>query len=127
MTDGDVERLASKAVKETLAIPASLRREAAERDQGICRCCGRFVGDQGALHHIDFGGDRVGMGGRRHHSLDNLLTVGWTPDHECHVQHLHGRKLFWLPYAKQCAVQPGVTMFQLRRWHEASLRRARRR
>ena len=106
----------SKAQRETLAIPAGLRLEVAERDQGICRVCGRFVGEQGAVHHINFGGDRTGMGGRRHHALANLLTVGWAFEHDCHERILHGNKLLWLPYAQQAAMTKGVTMFQLRRW-----------
>lgn len=118
----DDEKLLSKAQKETLAIPARLRREVAERDQGICRVCGRWVGEQGAIHHIDFGGDRVGMGGRRVHELANLLTVGWLYEHDCHSV-LHGRKLLWLPYAKQAALRRGVTVYQLRRWDLARQRR----
>lgn len=115
------EKLVGKARRETLAIPESLRAEVAERDQGICRCCGRYVGEQGAVHHINFGGDAVGMGGRRHHELTNLLTVGWTPQHDCHGL-LHGTKLLWLPYAQRAAQQRGVTMLQLKRWDQRALR-----
>ena len=117
-TEEELDRLGSKAKRETLSIPASIRAEVAERDQGICRVCGRWVGEDGAIHHIDFGGDVVGMGGRRRHALDNLLTVGWAWGHDCHVGILHGRKLLWLPYAKQAAITPGVTCFQLRRWEQ---------
>lgn len=122
----DGEELRSPAARETLAIPEALRREVAERDQGICRFCGRFVGESGAVHHVDFGGDLVGMGGRRHHALENLLTVGWLPGHDCHLGMLHARKLLWQPYARLAARRPGVTILQLRRWDLAQQRRSQR-
>lgn len=104
--------------KETLAIPASVRAEVDERDGGLCRFCGQFVGPQRALHHIAYGGDFQGMGGRRLHRPDNLLTVGWLFDHDCHSI-LHGNKNRWMELALQAAVTPGVTVLQLERWRRA--------
>lgn len=101
--------------QETLAIPAHIRSEVDERDAGICRFCGRFVGEARALHHIRFGGDEVGMGGRRIHLVENLLTVGWMFDHDCHSI-LHSNKNLWLPFALEAAVTPGVTVLKLHRW-----------
>lgn len=101
--------------KETLAIPAKMRAEVDERDQGYCRVCGRYVGEARALHHIRFGGDVQGMGGRRLHRVDNLITVGWLFQHDCHSM-IHADKGLWTPLAIQVAVNPGVTMLQLHRW-----------
>ena len=103
--------------KETLAIPARMRAEVDERDQGMCRFCGRFVGEARALHHIVYGGSTVGMGGRRHHAVTNLLTVGWLFDHDCHSI-LHGNKRLWTPLALEAALHPGLTVLQLYRWGE---------
>lgn len=104
---------------ETLAIPGALRDEVDERDQGMCRVCGRHAG-QRALHHIRYGGDAQGMGGRRLHRLDNLVTVGWLFDHDCHTL-VHRRKHLWLPVLAQAAVTPGVTALQLLRWRRRQL------
>ena len=101
--------------KETLAIPAAMRAEVDERDQGICRFCGRFVGESRALHHIVYGGDAQGVGGRRHHAPENLLTVGWLFQHDCHTI-IHQNKRLWMPLGLVAAKSPGVTMLQLYRW-----------
>lgn len=98
---------------ETLAIPDALRLQVAERDQGHCRFCGRYE-ENAAIHHVRFGGDVVGMGGRRQHYLENLLTVGWLYGHDCHSR-LHDRKTYWMPYVLGALATPGATVLQLRR------------
>ena len=101
--------------KETLAIPDSMRVEVDERDGGHCRVCGRYAGEMRALHHIEYGGDYVGIGGRRRHHPDNLVTVGWLWEHDCHTI-VHGNKRLWVPVLKQVVAMPGVTGLQLLRW-----------
>lgn len=103
------------AVKETLAIPQRLREQVDERDGHHCRVCGKHLGEQRALHHIRFGGSRQGMGGRREHDLDNLITVCWMWPGNCHDL-VHGQKSLWLPVLEALTVTPGVTGLQLRRW-----------
>lgn len=100
--------------RETLEIPADIRAEVDERDGGHCRFCGRFE-EARALHHILYGGDYQGMGGRRRHAVENLITVGWFGSHDCHSI-IHGNKRLWLPLALEVAQTPGVTMLQLKRW-----------
>jgi hypothetical protein len=105
---------------ETLAIPERLRREVAMRDCGFCRMCGKYLGDRTAIHHIFFGGDLQGMGGRRKHELDNLVSLCWLPgDNDCH-QRAHSRKGFWQPHLHTAiTTQHGnVTAFQLARWEQ---------
>lgn len=115
----------ARAERETLEIPEAIRAAVDARDRLFCRFCGRYEGARRALHHIAYGGDRQGMGGRRRHHLDNLLTVGWLFEADCHSI-IHGDKGLWMPYALTAAVTPGVTMLQLRRWSAARpLRRAR--
>lgn len=82
---------------ETLEIPAWLRKAVDDRDGGFCRMCGKFLGQRRAIHHIYFGGDVQGMGGRRRHELDNVVSLCWLPgDSDCH-QRAHSRKDFWQP------------------------------
>lgn len=110
---GNVSKADGKA--ETLAIPKWLRDEVQARDQGVCRLCGRHE-EYLAIHHIVFGGGAgPGMGGRRIHELDNLLSVGWMYQHDCHSL-IHGDKGLWSPLAHEVIKRPGVTMLQLRRW-----------
>lgn len=106
---------------ETLAIPAAMRREVDERDNYFCRMCGQFAGERRALHHIIYGGDAVGMGGRRLHRVDNLLTVGWLFEHDCHSI-IHSNVRRWRPLALEVIKHPGVTMLQLERWQRTRLR-----
>jgi hypothetical protein len=102
---------------ETLQIPGHLREAVDERDGGFCRMCGKFLGNRRAVHHIYFGGDVQGMGGRRHHDLDNLVSLCWLPgDNDCHSR-AHSRKKHWQPLLLQvitCA--NNVTAYQLSRW-----------
>ena len=75
----------NKAVRESLSIPTDVRAVVDERDQHFCRVCGEYLGpDRRALHHIVYGGDDVGMGGRRVHNPDQIITVGWLPGQDCH-------------------------------------------
>jgi 5-methylcytosine-specific restriction endonuclease McrA len=100
---------------ETLAIPADIREAVDARDQRHCRVCGQHLDEARALHHIHYGGDRQGMGGRRKHDLDNLITVCWMWPGNCHDL-VHSQKRLWLPVLEQLTVTPGVTGLQLRRW-----------
>lgn len=109
--------------EETVAIPAHLRRAVDERDGGFCRMCGKFLGERRAIHHIYFGGDVQGMGGRRHHDLDNLVSLCWLPgDADCH-QRAHSRKGFWQPLLLEVITCPQrLTAYQIAR-HRARDRR----
>lgn len=109
----------SKGGEETLAIPQYLRDAVDDRDVGFCRMCGKFLGERRAIHHIYFGGDVQGMGGRRHHELDNLVSLCWQPfDNDCH-QRAHSRKSFWQPLLLQVITCPNrVTALQIAR-HQA--------
>lgn len=98
---------------EARSIPTSVREEVVERDGYACRLCGR--GNNLILHHVHYGGDAVGMGGRRFHHPDNIVTLGGAFDHQCH-QIVHGRKPLWVPILEAVIVQPGVTGLQIKRW-----------
>lgn len=102
---------------ETLAIPQKLRDAVDARDAGFCRLCGRFLGERRSIHHIYFGGDLQGMGGRRKHELDNLVSLCWLPyDNDCH-QRAHSRKAYWQEYLSAVLAQPlKTTALQLARW-----------
>ena len=105
----------SRAGRETLAISASLRAEVDERDGTHCRVCGKWLGEARAVHHIRFGGSRQGLGGRRDHTLSNLITVCWMWGGNCHDL-VHANKNLWVPLLEQTITVPGVTAMQLRRW-----------
>jgi 5-methylcytosine-specific restriction endonuclease McrA len=109
---------------ETSAIPQSVRSQVDIRDKGICRFCGKFLGfNRRAIHHIRFGGDAQGMGGRRDHALDNLLTVCWLPgDNDCHGI-LHKDKPRWMELALEVAIRSGITVLQLERWQKRALKK----
>lgn len=102
---------------ETLDIPQHLRDAVDERDGGFCRMCGVFLGERRAIHHIFYGGDLQGMGGRRSHYLDNLVSLCWLPgDMGCHDR-AHSRKTFWQPLLAAAVTRPDrITAFQLARW-----------
>lgn len=115
MIEPGPDEAVGKAVKETLAIPQSLREAVDERDQLHCRVCGKWLGADRAMHHIRYGGPRQGMGGRREHDLTNLITVCWMWGGNCHDL-VHSNKSLWLPLLEQTVAVPGVTAMQLRRW-----------
>jgi hypothetical protein len=108
------------APSESLAIPQSVRDEVDARDAFHCRFCGRHEENR-AIHHCQFGGDDVGMGGRRLHVLENLITVGWTPGHDCHSI-IHSNKDLWLPLTLEVVKHPGTTVLQLKRWRDRKMR-----
>ncbi len=97
-------------------IPAAVRKLIDERDKFFCRVCGIFCGKhRRAIHHCEFGGDARGMGGRRVHDPDKMLSVCWLPgDNNCH-QRLHADKERWQVFALVAAVTPGVTVLALER------------
>jgi hypothetical protein len=124
MSDPD-EPVLNRAGRETLAIPAALRAEVDDRDRLHCRVCGRWLGDARALHHIHYGGDRQGMGGRREHSVGNLVTVCWMYGAAdgmpaCHDL-VHGSKALYVPLLEAVITHPGVTVLSLMRWQNRRL------
>lgn len=101
---------------ESLAIPPSIRAQVDARDGLHCRVCGRFLGERRALHHIKYGGDERGVGGRRKHVVAEIVTVCWQPgDGDCH-ELVHGNKALWQPLLLAVVQRPGLTALQLRRW-----------
>lgn len=107
--------------EESLSIPQDIRDAVDERDQTYCRICGKFLGERRGLHHIEYGGDYVGMGGRRVHVTDKILTVCWLPgdpayrSRPCHDV-VHQQKGVWVPILLTVVSRPGVSAYQLRRW-----------
>lgn len=116
------------ARRETLAIPAAIRDAVDERDQLHCRVCGKWLGDRRALHHVVYGGDARGMGGRRVHEVTEIVTVCWLPGDplpgvpSCH-ERVHSNKSVWQPLLLAVAQRRGVTALQLRRWQKSRTRR----
>jgi 5-methylcytosine-specific restriction endonuclease McrA len=94
-------------------IPAHLRSEVYGRDNGTCRMCGRG-GIPTQIHHIIYGGDARGMGGRRIHNVDEMVTL----DASCH-ELAHSDKGKWQPLLLLAIQKPGLTAFQLQRWRAA--------
>ncbi len=104
------------AKEESLAIPLDVRRAVDARDNTTCRVCGKHLGDRRALHHIIYGGDERGMGGRRIHNPHEIVTVCWLPgDGDCH-QLVHSAKKVWQPLLLEVAQRSGITALQLKRW-----------
>ncbi len=106
--------------EETLAIPQQMRRWIDERrDYGYCRFCGKLLLQRRALHHIRYGGSAGGMGARRDHSVDNLISLCHLPgDNDCH-QRVHGNKSLYQPLLEELIFggHPShVTVLQLMRW-----------
>lgn len=102
--------------QETLEIPQWCRREVDQRDCGFCRMCGKYLGERRAIHHIFFGGDRQGMGGRRHHDPAEMVSLCWLPgDNDCH-QKAHAHKDWSQRYLPLALANPGRTALQLSRW-----------
>jgi len=91
-------------------VPADVRDFVLERDGSCCRVCGRYV-ETPALHHIVF---------RSQGGLDvpsNLITIGWVPWHDCHLQIAHGPQArSWREIFLAIAERPGVTALQAQRW-----------
>lgn len=99
----------SEAELERRPVARDVRAAVIARDGSCCRVCGRFV-EYPALHHIEY---------RSEGGLDieeNLVVVGWSPGHDCHLGIAHANKRLWQPILKIAAVTPGVTAFQLHRW-----------
>lgn len=106
------------AENETLAIPQALRDAVDDRDGGFCRLCGKFLGTRRAIHHIYYGGDLQGMGGRRKHELPNLVSLCWLPgDAQCHDR-VHAYKSYWQPLLAAVVTRTDhTTALQLDRWN----------
>lgn len=94
-------------------IPPAARAAVDERDGYRCRGCGRWLGEGRYIHHIFYGGDAVGMGGRRKHVLDNLVTVCMA----CH-ERFHSNKGKYQPFVAEVVKNPGTTVNQLMRWYQ---------
>lgn len=120
---GPEETGLTRAGRETLAIPATLREQVDERDKQHCRVCGKYLGVERALHHIEYGGNATGMGGRRNHVLTNLITVCWMWGGNCHDL-VHSRKSLYQPVLLQLAAGQygGGTALQILRWSAPSRR-----
>jgi 5-methylcytosine-specific restriction endonuclease McrA len=106
----------TRAATETLAIPPDVRDLVDARDGRHCRVCGRFLGSERALHHITYGGDDRGMGGRRVHDPDDIVTVCWMWRGNCHDR-VHQQKKVFQPLLKQVIHRPGITVLQMLRWN----------
>lgn len=87
--------------------------------------CGKFLGDERAIHHIIFGGDARGMGGRRIHNLEEMITLCWMWGGNCHDR-AHREKKKWQEILLYCATRRGVTAFQVARWQSAAQHKTRR-
>lgn len=99
-------------------IPASVRKIVDERDGQFCRVCGEFLGANRGIHHIVFGGDDRGMGGKRVHDPDEMLTVCWGMfGNGCH-EALHRDKAKWQEAALLAVQNPGTTVLQVMRWSD---------
>lgn len=121
------EQEGSRAERETRAVPAAVRDAVDERDQMHCRVCGKFLGERRAHHHIVYGGDDRGMGGRRVHNPAEIVTICSFPGdpdwgvRPCHDR-VHNDKSYWQPLLLECAARPGVTALQLARWRREGRR-----
>jgi hypothetical protein len=100
---------------ETLAIPASIRNAVDERDGRMCRFCGRYLGNRRVIHHIFYGGDDAGMGGRRNHTLENCITLCGDYDGGCHSR-VHADKKTWQYVLAILAKYDELTMTALQYW-----------
>jgi hypothetical protein len=108
---------------ETLQIPADVRAAIDARDAGFCRVCGQFQGERRAIHHVIYGGDARGMGGRRVHNVEEMVTVCWVPGTlDCHSR-VHSNKGLYQPLLLEVVTKPGVTVLQLLRWARVKERR----
>lgn len=94
--------------REDTEVPASVRREVADRDGGACRVCGQTPGVS-ALHHIDY----RSQGGL--HVPANLITVCWFYGAACHDR-VHSSKQLWQPILHEVVKHSGINALQLKRW-----------
>lgn len=106
-----------RGLQETVAIPQAMRDAVDARDGGFCRLCGKFLGARRAIHHIYYGGDAQGMGGRRNHDLNNMVSLCWLPgDMGCH-ERAHANKPYWQPLLAEVVTrEQRLTAIQLARW-----------
>lgn len=95
-------------------IPPAVRAAVVARDEGTCRVCGTWVGDEGALHHIEY----RSQGGQ--HTVENLVTVHWMYAPRCH-ERVHSQKALWQPILLETVKHDGMNAMQLRRWHDAAV------
>lgn len=117
----DIPEPEARAAKETLAIPERVRAICDDRDRQCCRVCGRWLGEGRALHHIIFGGDARGTGGRRVHNPEEIVTVCWMWGGNCHDM-VHHQKRVWQDLLLEVVRRRGVTAMQLKRWQERTPR-----
>ena len=96
-------------VERHVQVPTDVREQVLDRDGSCCRVCGRYV-EYPALHHIRYRSE----GGPD--SLDNLVTVGWLPGHDCHLSVVHANKRLWQPILLRTVESPGMTGYQVGRW-----------
>lgn len=90
-------------------VPTAVRDFVIERDNSCCRVCGRYV-ETPALHHIAF----RSQGGPDLPS--NLITIGWLPGHDCHLEIAHGPQArMWRQIFLAIADRPELTALQVRR------------
>lgn len=71
------------------------------------------------LHHAIFGGVDRGMGGKRIHDVDAMVTLC----KECHVR-AHSQKSVWQPLLLEVVKHGGMTAFALKRQRDAHIRKA---
>ena len=96
-------------------IPRDVRAQVIERDHSCCRVCGRYT-DTPGLHHIKYRSEGGG------HTPDNLITIGWTPGHDCHISIVHANKALWQPILQIVVASPAhVTAFAVKRWQQTRL------
>jgi hypothetical protein len=94
-------------------IPFDVRKSVDERDGRFCRCCGTYAGTARELHHVVYGGSVRGMGGRRVHNVDEIVTLCGL----CHHTRVHAQKKRWDDLLLEVIREwPGFTAMQVERW-----------
>lgn len=94
---------------ETSQVPPDVRQEVLARDR-VCRACGRYD-ESLCLHHVLF----RSQGGL--HVASNLVSLGWSPIHDCHLKFAHGPDArLWRELLQEVIRTPGITGLQLKRW-----------
>lgn len=100
---------------DALQIPTAVRKQIDERDQMHCRLCGIY--DQyREVHHLIFGGAVRGMGGRRVHNPEEMVSLC----KRCHMR-AHSEKSVWVKWLLLAIEQSGTTALQHRRWAASRL------